>query len=459
VRSRPSFLVAATALALASAVTFLALRGGDAGVGVAAYAVPDPSPGDTAWVLVETFDLAHHGTVPAAVVAVEAPGEPRPLAFAASGGNPVLVRIGPVPGGVPDAIGIVTRGTAGEGRVTVPIRGAPAPAAGGGDRAWPIRGACGDRDVILVAGPAAAEGVPADLLVLVSPRGTAADTVVEVRSSGGSAQAPLAAWGGAVVPVSLKALRTTATVLLRDAGTVRCQAEVVLPAAPRRPAAQVAVEPAPGGSWRIRATVATRDEDRPVFALVARRGADGPGPLVAADVARVVGGTAGFLLDLPGPGVFQVRLTSRPLDASAPAVDAIVSAGREAPLPAWIDLGRAADDARERALPFLLAADAEATPVALVQVANSSADERERRASGRSRRNGVLLGLLGAALAAQVVWGVVLVLRGYLRRETFADDADVVPVGPPGRDLLSALLLAFVLLATIAAVVWLLAGL
>jgi hypothetical protein len=153
------------------------------------------------------------------------------------------------------------------------------------------------------------------------------------------------------------------------------------------------------------------------------------------------------------------------MQPGAPGASAMVVAGDAVPGPEWdAPDGPIPADGRSRAMPFLLAARAVGAPVTLATVASTSGEVRARRAEARGRRQAVALSLLGAALGAQVLWALALVVRGTARRKAAAGDDGVagdldVPPAAPRKDLWSPVALAVVLLGAIGATVYLLSTL
>lgn len=453
------FLASASVLALAAVVAFLTVRRVPPAAGVVVASAPALAGTGRAFAVVETFDLARHRTVPATVRGVLVDG--REATFRASGAGPVLVDVSVDPSPGTRRVTIRTEGEAGPGSASFDLAVVPAGGASSGVAAspeWPVRGRCGDLRVGLFA----VRGVPAPrredefLILLGGPAGTGATATL--ASGHREATAPVQPWGGAVLRTAMPPLPQTFRLTLAGlAGGAGCRADLTLSAPP----SPVLIEEARAeviGKAPVAVVRTSARGGQAVYVLAAAGTPAGPGPLVAAAIAGEDGVAR---LPLPGEGVYQVRAAADPMQPGAAGADAMVVAGSTLPGPEWEgEDGPLPEAGRSSALPFLLAARAVAMPVGLAHVANTAAETRAWQAEVRGRREAVALSLLGAALGTQVLWAVVVVVRGARRRPAVVggegDGEDEAPSTATGRDLVGAMALALVLLCSIAATVYLL---
>ncbi|MBM4397028.1 MAG: hypothetical protein FJ087_15235 [Deltaproteobacteria bacterium] len=449
-----TFLLSASAIALAAVVAFLTVRKVAPAAGVAVATAPALAGTGRAFAVVETFDIDRHRTVPLSVTAVEVDGRPAP--FEAAGAGPALVSFDVPREAGRRGVTVRTSGESGPGEATFDVEVAGPGGASTGARVegdWPVRGRCGDRKVTLLA----AGGVPvakrnAEVLVLVTgPVGDAA--TVSLSAPGFSATAPIEAWGGAVLHAVMPAIPAGMRLAIEGLpGGESCRADLALAAPP----APVLLEAGVDGAAAV--VAASARDGRPAIVLLAAASPAGPGPIAGAALAE-----AGrpVRVPLPGPGPWQVRAVADPMQPGAPGAGAMVVAGDAVPGPEWdAPDGPVPAGGRARAVPFIIAARAAGTPVTLSTVASTSGEVRARRAEARGRRQAVALSLLGAALGAQVLWALALVVRGTARRKAAedADDLDAPPAAPR-KDLWSPVALAVVLLGAIGATVYLLSTL
>ncbi len=460
--------------ALGLAAVFWATRGPVRATALAVYAMPGPAGDPPGVLLLESFDLVAHRSVPVRVEEVvgRGPAGDRAIDFEQEGERPAVVRVH-LPRPAPEALLLRARNDLGilEGEVTG--RGFPdRPGSPGADlRAlgWPVVVRCADRNVVLLSETGVPEvGNRGRVLALVGPPPAGSgepDTpgTVALRLGIAETSAALEAWGGTVLEVEPRVGRIMARLALRWPDRA-CESTFLMTAASRRTRVrEVTVGPGATGRLRMDAVV-TAPPGGEMFTLLARWDPDrGPGPLVDARVFEVRDGPVRVAMDLPGPGVYQVRFTGEPLQTgpSARGADVIVAVeptgfpeGRIAPILSDVPPG----EARERARPFALATLAAASPIALTQVANTAARVRSATERSRSRRDAWLLAALAACLVGLVVLMGAEVVAGHRRdRRRFAEqdhglDAGVGPLHA-GRGLLMAAGVAAILLAAVTALI------
>lgn len=457
-------------VALVVAGVFLATRGPDHAGALAVYAAGRPAADGPVVLLVESFDLVAHRSVPVQVewVGQRGPAGDRALDFEQQGDRPAVVRVW-APGTAPQALFLRARNEFGPLEADVSLDAFPGPEARSDPDprrtlGWPIEVSCDDRRVVLLSETGVPEvGNRGRVLVLVGPLSEGRNGPPEaVRLQVGTDEAtePLQPWGGAVLDVEPRVGRAMARIALQWSDRA-CETSFPMTAASRRTLVrEVKVVSDAAGRTRVEAVVSTR-EARELFALItARDPAPGPHPLLDARVFEARDGQTRVAVDLPGPGAYQVRFTGAPLQTgpSARGADVIVVAGpgrfpEEGLDPLLRDA--ATSEARAIALPFALATLAAASPIVLTQVANTAALVRSATERSRTRRDAWLLAVLATCLVGLVVLMGAEVVAGHRRdRRRLAGSSDEPDTDMSSRTgFLMAAGIAAILLAAVAALI------
>ncbi len=414
--------VASVSLVLAAlglAAVYLATRTQKRLGALAMYTLAGPYPHLSRVFLVEAFDLTAHRSIQARVLEVVGRTRDggRTLPFEQQGENPVVVRVRHSEEEW-ESLHLLARTDLGDLEAKVTPSAPPDPLAPDlRALGWPIRLTCGDWRVVLLGEQGVPEvGSPGRVLVLVGGGKEMPDEALLRPAGSTEATAPVAPWGGAVIVVEPRVARGMAYLSLRGPAAA-CEVRFLMVAASRR----------------VRVRVMSVREDRTlqaslfaqnaseVFGLVARRDASGPvGPLLEARVFPVHHGEVHVALALPGPGLYQVRFTSDPLQSGlhARGVDTLVALAPALVPESWLDLvlpGDPGPEARKAARPFALATLAAASPVALAQVANTAAEVRSAAERSRTRRDVGLLSALASCLVGLVVLMGAEVVAGHRR--------------------------------------------
>ncbi len=440
-------------VALGLAAAFLATRSHKHLGALAVYTLDGPDASVSAVFLVEAFDLNAHRSIRARVLGVMGRARDRvwALPFEQEGENPVVVRVSQSQERW-ESLRLLARTDLGDLEATV-TPSAPAEPVAPDLRAlgWPVRLKCGDWQVVMLAEQGVPEvGTAGRVMVLVGG-GNEIPAEVLLRLAGSAeAIAPVEPWGGAVIAVEPRVARGMAYLSLRRSEAA-CEAHFLMVAASRR----VRVREMSLREERTLQASVLAQKSSEVFGLVVRRDASGAfGPLLEARVFPVHHGEARVALALPGPGLYQVRFTSEPLQSGVHArgVDALVALDPAVVPEGWLDLvlpDALGPEARKAARPFALATLAAASPVALAQVTNTAQEVRAAAERARGRRDAWLLGGIAFCLVALVLLGGAEVLRAH-RQDLGAEEAGLLRTR---GGIWVAALVAAILLAAIAAMV------